>query len=173
MSEEAFIKFYDRYARPLYRHILFYSGNPDTAQDVVSASFLKLWEFIREGKRIRNFRALLYRTAKNTFLDVVRRKEYSVLSLEELLKTGWEPASADPVQKFAAADDVRVLRLALARLPVHYREILTLRYLDELSIAEIAEVTGKNSGTIYVSLYRGKRALEEALQKVEDVTKEI
>jgi RNA polymerase sigma factor (sigma-70 family) len=105
MSKEAFIKLYDRYARPLYRHILFYSGNPNTAEDVVSASFLKLWEFIREGKRIRNFRALLYRTAKNTFLDMVRRKESTNLSLEELYeKKGWEP-SREYLQEYAEKQD--------------------------------------------------------------------
>ncbi|MEK7072930.1 MAG: RNA polymerase sigma factor [Patescibacteria group bacterium] len=162
---EAFATLYDRHALPVYRHILFRSGNRETAQDVTSQSFLRIWEHLREGKVIRTFRAFLYRTAQNTFVDITRRRASSDLSLEELCEDErWEVASGEDL---AAATEVRehasLLRRALSSLPEQHRRMLTLRYLDELSISAISRITGKNPGTIYVSLYRGVRALRQAL----------
>ncbi|TAK05739.1 RNA polymerase sigma factor [Patescibacteria group bacterium] len=162
---EAFAMLYDRYAIPVYRHMLFRSGDHETAQDVTSQAFLRTWEHLRTGNTIRAFRAFLYRTAQNAFVDSTRRRASSDLSLEELCEDGrWEVASGEDL---AAATEIRehasLLRRALSSLPEHHRLVLTLRYFDELSISEISRITGKNAGTVYVSLHRGVRALRQAL----------
>lgn len=171
---EAFAALYDRYAIPVYRHMLFRSGNREMAQDVTSQAFLRTWEHLRKGNNIQSFRAFLYRTAQNAFIDITRRRASSDLSLEELRENEqWEVASG---KDLAVATEIRahisLLHRALSSLPEQHRQILTLRYLDELSIPEISRITGKNPGTIYVSLYRGVRALRQALVEA-DVPRNI
>lgn len=165
---DLFVILYDRHAPAAFRHILFRSGNKETAEDVVSQTFLHIWDYLRTGKTIQSFRSFLFQTARNIFIDITRKKESKNLSLEAFLEDDTqqrrEPtAPMTPLTDLLVNEEIQALKRALRRLPPHYQEMLTLRYLDELSISEIAQVTGKNSGAIYVSLHRGTRLLRQAL----------
>ena len=91
------------------------------------------------------------------------------MSLEEILEQdGREPVGdSDLHEELMVNEEINILKCALASLPEDYREILTLRYLNELTISEIAKITGKKSATIYVSVHRGLRLLREALVEAE------
>ncbi|OGH69105.1 MAG: hypothetical protein A3I29_04580 [Candidatus Magasanikbacteria bacterium RIFCSPLOWO2_02_FULL_44_11] len=162
---DLFALLYDRHAAAVYRHILFRCAEEAIAEDVSSQAFLQIWEHVREGKKIASFRAFLFQTARNIFIDQTRKREFKNLSLEAIVdEKDKEPVGTDNLLEEAAVnDEVRALQSALATIPEDYREIITLRYLNELSITEIAKVTGKNSGAIYVSLHRGIRLLRKAL----------
>ena len=166
----AFGVLYDRHAPACYRHILFRSGSHELSEDVVGQTFLRIWDHLRAGKKIIFFRAFVFQSARNIFIDETRRRSFKNLSLETLLDSQptREPRSDQNIfQEIKNADDAAALQKALASLPVEYNEIITLRFLDEFSIKEIAEATGKKSGAIYVSLHRGIRLLRQALVEAE------
>ena len=71
----AFVETYDFFAPKIYRHALFKTSSPETADDVMSETFLRAWEVVRErAEEIRNLRAFLYRIADNLIIDWYRKK---------------------------------------------------------------------------------------------------
>lgn len=165
---DAFAILYDRHASAAYRHILFRCSDEELAKDVVSQTFLHIWNHLRAGKPIQSFRAFVFQSARNTFIDLTRKKDFKNLSLETIVEENKEPADkTNLATESIINEEVRELKAALSTLPLIYQEILTLRYLDELDISEIAKVTGKKSSAIYVSLHRGVRLLRKALVEAE------
>lgn len=172
-NSEAFAVLYDRHAPAAYRHVIFRCANKEIAEDVVSQAFLHIWDYLRSAHTIRSFRAFLFQTVRNIFVDQTRKRDFSNISLEKILEEEGEKepvAPSDLLADIILSDEVETLKRTLTTLPSDYAEILTLRYLDELSIAEIATVTGKKFGAIYVSLHRGIRLLRQALVEAKPPT---
>ncbi|PIP60433.1 hypothetical protein COX00_03395 [Candidatus Uhrbacteria bacterium CG22_combo_CG10-13_8_21_14_all_47_17] len=164
-SQEAFAQLYDLHAKGIYKHILFRSRDPKMAEDITSQVFIKIWEALRKGVAIHSFRAFAMRSAQNLFIDQTRKKEYQNTSLEKLTEAGFEPRGELSTSREAEASEAtKALQGALEQINAEQRQILTLRYLDELTIPEIAEITGKKPGTIYVLIHRGVRALKLILK---------
>jgi len=85
-QEDVFVILYDRHAVAAYRHILFRSGSKEIAEDVVSQTFLRIWDYLRRGGTIESFRAFLFQTARNIFIDTTRKRGFKDLSLEEIIE---------------------------------------------------------------------------------------
>lgn len=156
----AFAEAYELFAPRLYRHALYRTSSPETAQDVVSETFLKAWNFVQERAReIRNLRAFLYRIADNLVIDFYRKraKEPDALpeNAEELL-----PYHAGIAERADLQLDRARLERSLAGLKEDAKQLIVMRYLDELSIKEISDLTGKTSNAVYVSIHRAVKELQ-------------
>ena len=66
---EAFGLIFDKYGNKIYRFIYFRVKNQETAEDLASQTFLKIWEYILAGKKIREFQAFAYKIARNLVVD--------------------------------------------------------------------------------------------------------
>ncbi|MEK7680558.1 MAG: RNA polymerase sigma factor [Patescibacteria group bacterium] len=164
---EAFAKLYDIYARRIYSFIYFKVSSVEEAEDITSEVFLKAWHYISEKKKIESFSGLLYRLARNSVVDLYRsrNKTKNILSLDDvelgIQIVGHERLSENFGQKLEKEKIV----LALQKLKQEYREIITLRYVDELEMSEISQITGKGAIAMRVTLHR-------ALKKLKDLLKE-
>jgi RNA polymerase sigma-70 factor (ECF subfamily) len=138
----------------------------DQALDHTQETFMKFWEYINKGKDIDNPRALLYRIANNLVIDNYRKKkdvlveDYFVSSLEEEL-------TDSPQQRMEDVIDGKQVIALLRELPDVTREIVTLKFIDDLSVAEIATIVGRDSKTVSVYLHRGIKKLQEIMQSHE------
>jgi RNA polymerase sigma factor (sigma-70 family) len=103
-----------------------------------------------------------------------RKKERKFFSLDFLFyRQGFEPPdSTDIEQEYIASEEAlsktaqfRLLQSALCSLPLLYQEVLTLRFLEEKSLAEISEITGKNLNTVKSLVVRGKEKLRVMIEK--------
>lgn len=161
-DKEAFLAAYDLYTDQIFRFIFFKIGNKEEAQDLTSATFLKCWGYVQEGKLkssddYKSLKSFLYKIARNLTIDYYRQsKPYS--SLEEAEETVVDFSSV-------ASDMDRALELEfitskLKELKSEYRNILVLKYINELSIKEIADILDKTSGNVRVTLYRALEALK-------------
>ncbi len=166
-DKEAYGRFYDLYATRIYRFIFFKINSVSDAQDLTSEVFLKLWQYIKEDKEIKNLNAFTYMVARNTVIDFYRskvRKEDSVEEVEEsdLANT---PAGnrADPLAQQIVNSDLNQVLKGLENLKDEYKEVIILKYLDELSTGEIAEVLNKSRGAVRVLLHRAAKALKESV----------
>src|SRR3989338_645253 len=74
---EAYGKLYDLYVSRIYRFIYFKIPTAEEAQDITSEVFLKLWEYIREGKAVRSVGPLLFQIARNAIVDFYRKRASS------------------------------------------------------------------------------------------------
>ncbi len=158
--EELFLKLYEEYVGSIFRHCYFRVSSRDTAEDLTQEAFMRVWDYLAEGKTIDNPKAFLYRVAENLIVDYYRKKKE--LSLDALAESGFDPVgdNEDPILDYAAG---RQAREAIKKLAPTHREILVLRYVDDLSIRDIALVIGQSENVVSVRIHRGVQKLKEIL----------
>lgn len=157
----AFEALYQRHQGPLYRYALRVSGSPQVAEDVVQDVFLAL---IRGARGFDSscgpLSSYLYGMARNlTF----RQIGASVAAAE--LEEDMAVVDFDPLNGLTQAEQVDRVRSALAGLPAHYREIVALCDLEELSYGAVAEMLGVAVGTVRSRLHRARALLLSRLSQ--------
>ncbi|MEK7131139.1 MAG: RNA polymerase sigma factor [Patescibacteria group bacterium] len=167
---EAFTKLYDIYAKRIYSFVFFKVSNREEAEDITSEVFLKAWRYINEKKKIESFSGLLYRLARNCVIDLYRSRasHKEAFSIDAGIGIGIEIGDAGKWKENLGEELVNKLEMqkivqALQKMKQEYREVVTLRYVDELEVSEIAEITGKGHIAIRVTLHRGLKKLKEIL----------
>jgi RNA polymerase sigma factor (sigma-70 family) len=145
---------YRAYAAELQRFISNKVGDPTVAEDLTSTVFLKALRWLREDQSSESARSWLYATARTTIVDYWQAQSpyemHSLSGLEEQLHFRDDPAFANQQV------EMRVQNL-LSLLPERDRTILTLRYLQGYSAAEIASALGTSAGHIRVLQLRALR----------------
>lgn len=156
---EAFAELYDGYVDRMYRFIYFKVDTAETAQDLVSQTFLNVWQHALEGKlkATQSFQALLYTTARHVVIDHYR-KHKPTAELTEAVQVVDE--SADPAAAVDAQLDRSAIEARLQNIKSEYQEVIVLHYLNDVSIKEIATIINKKPGTVRVTLHRALKALQ-------------
>ena len=160
---ESFGPIYDFYVERVYRFVYLKVPSAEDAQDITAESFLKLWQYIKENKKIEYLQALVYRIARNLIVDFYRKRGTVMESLDEQ-----EPLIADRAdltleEKMTLKSDMMAVEAALRQLKDAYREVIILHYLNELSLKEVARIVDKKPGNVRVLLHRGVKILKDIL----------
>lgn len=158
---ESYGKLYDLYVEKIYRFILFKVSSVEIAEDLTSEVFLKTWEYINKtDKRVANLNALFYRVARNVVIDHYRaKKNESYDADDQLLENIMDKRNF--VEELEIKMSIENLQQDLRKLKDGYREVLLLRFVEEYSIKEIAEILDKSTGNVRVLLHRAIEALKE------------
>lgn len=159
-TDEEFLSAYDRYADDIFRYLYFRLPDRDTARDLTQETFLRAWKSVAGGARFGNVRAFLYRVAKNLTVDFYRKKKDE--SLEDALGEKGDVPAASATADFLEAEAVRQL---LDSLGEKHRDAITMRFLGELSIGEIAEATGVSETLVSVRIHRGLKKLKKSYEE--------
>jgi RNA polymerase sigma-70 factor (ECF subfamily) len=142
-------------------------SSAEEAEDITAETFLKIWEYIFNNKRIENLNAFTYQIARNLVIDFYRKKAQQKIVVkenDEELERVVDPSL--PVDKrMELASDVEQLEKYLRQLKEEYREIIILRHIDELSISEIAKVLNKTNGNVRVLAHRALTTLKALIEK--------
>ncbi len=160
--EKKFLSAYDAYADALFRHCYFRVYDRDLAKDLVQETFSRTWVYMTKGKKVENIRAFLYRVANNLVIDEYRKKQS--LSLESLIEEGFSPKDEsipDPEQRLLGKEVVQKLEF----LEESHRTVITMRFMDELSLKEIAAVLGLSENVVSVRIHRGIKKLQKLAQQ--------
>lgn len=160
-----------RYQNRLYRYLLRIVREPAEAEDLFQQTWLKVVEKIRSFDASRNFDAWLFTLARNLAIDHLRRIHPQSLD-EPLADDAAGETAADRLSSNEAAPFDRVLAAerrtrigeAMSALPVIYREVLSLRFEEEMKIDEIARVTGTPLSTVKTRLRRSLDQLRNSLE---------
>lgn len=158
--DEEFLKAYEQYADAIFRHCYYRVFDRERGKDLMQEVFMRAWEYIARGEKVRNMRAFLYRIANNLIVDESRRKKEA--SLDKMQEEGFDPGKDETGHWQNRIEHGRVVH-SLMRLDDHYRDVLVMRYVNDLSPSEIAEVTGESANTISVRIYRGLKHLRSIL----------
>lgn len=176
----AFGELYDAYVNRIYRFIYFKVPTADIAEDLTSDVFLKAWQYLQEKRDVVSLQALLYRVARSVVIDwyrktAIERTNVSIdteMFTEEHCDIGTDKLIKDIQTKM----DVEFVLSQLKCLKDEYREVIVMKYLDELSTNEIATALEKTNSNVRVLLHRATKALEEAVhndkQNTEDNLKQ-
>jgi RNA polymerase sigma-70 factor (ECF subfamily) len=143
----------DRYQYRLVRYLVYLTGRRDLVDDLVQETWLRVLARGNQYDERSRFEGWLFAIARNLAMDRLRRKRRE----EPAVPDGAMPAPAESSPFLAAAKGEDCLRLAaaLARLEPDYREALLLRFQEDLSLREIAEIVGAPVSTVSSRIYRG------------------
>jgi len=163
-AEKGFRLLMKSYKEPLYWHIRRLVVSHDDAQDAAQETFIRIFRSFGQYSEANSLRAWLFRIATNEALRLLgRQKNVTMLSLDDV--------TADMLSAKADAyyddDDAIVARLqkAIQRLPAKQQLAFNLRYYDELSYEEIAEVTGASAASMKMNYHLAKEKIIEYMQK--------
>jgi RNA polymerase sigma-70 factor (ECF subfamily) len=155
---------YDQYVERIYAYIYHRVGQAELAEDLTGQVFMRMLEAIRRQQGWKtSFSGWLYRIAHNLVIDYYRRRSRaSFVDIDEAPPV--VVAEDDPSRKVQASLDREDLRAALSQLTEEQAQVITLRFLEDLSIAEVAAIMGKNEGAIKALQYRAVIALRRIMQ---------
>lgn len=164
-SQADFTLLVDRYWRRLYAFVkrLYFFEHEDI-QDIVQEAFIKIYRNLNAFDPSFAFSTWAYQITRNCAIDMLRKKQVQpktiILEDEE-----WEhlvTASDEPAMRSSQRED---LEKAIKQLPLVYREVFTLFYLEEKSYEEMIDILKKPKGTIASLLNRAKKMVREQLEK--------
>jgi RNA polymerase sigma-70 factor (ECF subfamily) len=144
--------------RPLLYYATSLTGNPDTALDVLQEVWIKVFRGIRKLKDPGCLRSWLYSITHGIAVDRIR-KNYSREQAEKVQYEEFEEAD----EPSFATEDAAAIHRALGEIGLRHREVLVLHFLEDLLMAEIAEVVGCSEGTVKSRIHYAKRAMKEVL----------
>lgn len=156
---DAYAKIYDHYVESIYRFIFFKVNNVHEAEDLTSEVFLKVWQYLisAKGQSVRHLRGLFYRTARNIVIDTYReRARKPVDSLDQAESLPDESITIGIEEK----DAYRLLLISIKRLKQEYQEVLLLRYVEDMSISDMAVILDKKKAAVRVLLHRATKKLQ-------------
>jgi RNA polymerase sigma-70 factor (ECF subfamily) len=167
LDEKAFSAIYDLYINKIYRYIYFKVPNELDAEDLTSNVFLKMWHYLNSAgaREISNLNAFLYKIAHNLVIDYYRAKNEDILNIEAEILAQIQDKNNDLGQKIAINSDLEQILKALPGLKKEYREIILLKYVEELSTKEIAEVLAKKRGAVRILLHRALNTLKKIINE--------
>ena len=163
-----------RFETPLLRYVGAMLGRDEDAEDVVQETFLSYCRFARrtDAAAVRNLSAWLFSVAHNLSQDVLRKRQRDRKAQAAL--TAAAAAEAPPAETAAEGDAVdRVIRQAaseralaeLKKLPEEQRQVLLLKIVQDMSLREIAKVTGLSFGNVAYRLNQGLKELARRLKE--------
>jgi RNA polymerase sigma-70 factor, ECF subfamily len=152
-AEQLFLQYKDE----VYRHALFTLGNPDDAEDVVSEVFIRVlrsWEQFRQDSNVRTW---VWSIVRNYLTDVLRarKRQRQVARLDEALHL------AEP---FPDTDMAAEWEHVIRELSVAQRQVVHLRLVEDLTVAETAERLGWTQAKVRVVYHRAKQKLRHLLE---------
>ena len=164
---DAFGEIYDLYVEKIYRFIYFKVSSAEQAEDLTSETFLKAWQYLMTQREVISLKALLYTIARTAVIDHYRAiaNERQDTHIDDyVLNTVTDEKSARLIRDVEAHFDTTQLLETIRGLKDEYREIIVMKYLDEMSTKEIADVLGKSTSNVRVILHRATKAISEVAQ---------
>jgi RNA polymerase sigma-70 factor (ECF subfamily) len=157
----------ERFQTDVFGTALRLTRDRDVALELTNSIFFKVYQNLEAFQPGRPLRPWLLRIATNEALNWLRsrRREREHVLGSEASDVAFEqlPGGADPEDAALTTERRETVRAALARLPEHYRLVLTLRFFNDLSYQEIAEQTGQDANTVGVQLLRARQLLKREL----------
>lgn len=166
-DSEAFGILYNTYIERIYRFVYFKLGSKEEAEDATNDIFLRVWRYLTldTHKRVQSFSGLLYFTARNVIIDIYREKaKRPTINIDEpgVLEIKQDSSLLEEID--LKSSNLRVEK-HLRRLKQEYQEIIILRYIEELSVSEIATMLGKKQINVRVILHRALKKLKALMDE--------
>lgn len=160
-----------RYQFRLPRYLWTLTGNREAAEDLFQETWVRVLEKSHQYNPRWRFETWLFSIARNLAIDLLRRRQPE--SLEALLHPGDERApqewpdriSATPFEAAASGEQAERVKGVLGRLPPDAREVLVLRFQEDLDLNEIAELVRAPLSTVKSRLYRGLESLRNLMEE--------
>jgi RNA polymerase sigma-70 factor, ECF subfamily len=162
-SLETLGELYDQHRRMVFRTALVITGDQDAASDLLHDVFLRLFRFAANIDPTRPIEPWLYRMTTNLAYDWVKRQSRWPRPLEDLVDWLAIPGRNPTDTAAEWNDDWREVQQAISSLPLAQRVVITLYYLNDLQLQEIADILDVPVGTVKSRLHYGRLSLRHKL----------
>ncbi|ADW70214.1 RNA polymerase, sigma-24 subunit, ECF subfamily [Granulicella tundricola MP5ACTX9] len=159
------------YQHRLLRYLLFLTGKREVAEDLFQETWMRVLLRGAQYNGKARFDTWLFTIARNLVIDLSRKRQMA--SLDEMSEAGdderpFEVAidEPSPLDQFAVREDRAEVAEVLLKLEPNYREVLVLRFHEEMSLEEIASFTKAPLSTVKSRLYRGLAALKPEVEQL-------
>ena len=146
----AFGRLYDFYVQPVYRYLYSRVGTTHDAEDLTSQTFMSAFEYLPHYRENGQFVAWLFRIARSKMMDHFRGNRYEV-ELEVAEKFG---SGGDALVHVIQAEEMNCLKSLIGDLNPEEQDLIRLRYVADLTFAEMADLLGKREEAVKQSVYR-------------------
>lgn len=147
-------QFYQENLKSIYQFVYVHVKNREVAEDLTSQVFLKAVRHLDSQRSSQSIRSWLFQIAHTTLIDYWRAfYRAPTNSLDALLETGWEIPNEDASFGMNNSEAQRVERI-LQQLPKRYREVLTYRFLVNMTVNEIAQIMGVTEANVRILQFR-------------------
>lgn len=169
---EAFRTLVERHQDKVYGVLRRLTNDPDRAEELAQEAFMRAYQGIQNFRGDSQFGTWLVQIAVYAARDFYKRERRAqVISLEEYQETVGAAAEQretrsgfDPLENLSERELVEQLERAMESLPLAYREVFTLRVVEELDYEEIARITGDSVGSLKVRLHRARTLLKQFME---------
>ncbi|MBI4709040.1 MAG: RNA polymerase sigma factor [Candidatus Portnoybacteria bacterium] len=165
INEEQFLELYDKYITKIYRYIYFRVGSKQVAQDLSSEVFLRTWNYLKQGKDIGNFSAMVYQVCRNIISDYFRNISELPISLESISEKKIEAEGQELTHLVEKSLEIDKIKQEISRIKPEYQDLIIWHYIEDFSVREISEITEKSEGSIRTSLSRALAALRRVMEE--------
>lgn len=157
---------FERYHRPLYGFFLRMTNQPSTSEDLVQIVFYRILKYRHTYRDEGKFSAWIYHLARKVAADHFRKHASTPSPVDPTEFHDQADQSPAPDASATTADELTLMRRALARLPREHREVLVLARLQHLTHQEIARLLDCSVGAVKVRAHRALKELREVFYKI-------
>jgi RNA polymerase sigma-70 factor (ECF subfamily) len=164
-------KLIEQYQHRLLRYLLFLTGKREVAEDLFQETWMRVLLRGAQYNGKARFDTWLFTIARNLVIDLSRKR--IMASLDEMSEGGEDERPFEiaidgpsPLDQFRSREDSAEVAEVLLKLEPNYREVLVLRFHEEMSLDEIAKMTSAPLSTVKSRLYRGLAALKPELERI-------
>lgn len=169
-DKQAFSLLYERYSGGVLSYLYRMLGNVEDVESIGQEVFLRAFRFASTYRYPQKFSTWLFTITRNLAINHIRRRKRSpVRNVTELNLEGMD-ISGDPYQVAAGATDdlekreeIALMLQALDDLPAHQKEVIVLGVFQDLSYAEMEEITGAKAVTLRSRMFHGLKRLAKAV----------
>lgn len=168
-NPEFYAEIVKRYQAKLLRYVQTMTSHYDQATDVVQETFIKAYQNLNSFKTTKKFSSWIYRIAHNQAINEIkkRKREHSLEQHqwpEEIFQD-----STDLQQQIEDKEVIKMVQAGLKKLPVKYKQVIALKYLEEKSYEEISDILRLPINTVGTNLSRAKKMLASIYQQEQHV----
>lgn len=163
-SEQVYTDIVNEHIDEIYNFSRYMLFDADEADDIVQKTFLSLYNNMNKLDMTKSVRPWLYKVARNNCLDHIKRKKpmnFSVISPDDSFDVPDNEPSLE--SKLDNAELLETVKREISNLPPQYREIMLLKYFEDMTFEQIGEVLDISPNTVKSNFYRGKSLLFAAL----------
>lgn len=175
-SQQAYGELMERYRESIYFMMFKMVKNVDDADDLTIEAFGKAFSRLDQYSPSFAFSTWLFKIASNNCIDFMRKKRVKVTSMDtgfttsdgEVIFYDAKSSTQDPEEQIIHSQKVKMMRGLVDKLKPRYRELVELRYFEELSYEEIAETLNLPLGTVKAQLFRARDFLANMIENTKD-----
>jgi len=158
-----FMAIYEAESNAIFRFCLLRVSEKEQALDLTQETFTRLWQTLQAGQEMTNARAFVFTVARRLIIDWYRKKKPVSLEsfTDEESGESYDPPDESGLERMMDASEGRMLIESIGKIGPSYREAVYLRFVEDLSPPEIAEILGISTNAASVRITRGLEELRK------------